>query len=96
VAGTLAVLDKPAETPGNRLYNLGAARSEDIMTVIALFGEDARPQGRDRAQAVRSLRHAGDRRRDLRHHAGFRLDAQSPGEEGIPLFVDWFKDYNRL
>src|SRR5262245_44783160 len=30
VAGTLAVLDKPAAAAGHRLYNLGAAHSEDI------------------------------------------------------------------
>src|SRR5205814_163390 len=34
VAGTVAVLDKPPEAPGHRVYNLGAARSEDILDVI--------------------------------------------------------------
>src|SRR3954469_22044005 len=46
VAGTLAALDKPAEAPSHRLYNLAAARSEDILDVIKLFekafGREAR------------------------------------------------------
>jgi len=46
VAGTVAILDKPAEQPGNRIYNLAAARSEDILDVIKLFekafGKEAR------------------------------------------------------
>src|SRR5262249_62192091 len=37
VAGTLLVLDKPPAEPGHRLYNLGAARSEDILHVIKLL-----------------------------------------------------------
>ena len=40
------MLDKPAEAPGHRLYNLAAARSEDILDVIKLFekafGKEAR------------------------------------------------------
>src|SRR5260370_39707787 len=44
VAGTLAVLDKPAEAPGNRLYNLGSARSEDIMAGVPLFGKAPGPK----------------------------------------------------
>ena len=28
--------------------------------------------------------------------AGFRLAAQVTVEEGVPKFVEWFKEYNRL
>ena len=46
VTGTIAVLDKPPEAAGHRLYNLGASRSEDIVHVVSLFekalGREAR------------------------------------------------------
>src|SRR5258708_17135244 len=37
VARTIAVLHKPAEAAGHRVYNLGAAKSADIVAVIGLF-----------------------------------------------------------
>ena len=96
VAGTLAVLDRPAAEPGHRLYNLGAARSEDILHVIELFeqaigkkakielkpGEPGDPQetAADITETVRD----------------FGWTPKVPVEEGIPKFVDWFKAYNRL
>ncbi len=44
----------------------------------------AGPRGQGRAPAGRSVRHAGDGCRHLRHHPRFRLDAQGPGGRGHP------------
>ncbi len=96
VSGTLAILDKPPPEPGHRVYNLGAAHSEDIMKVIALFEKSlGRP-------AVIELRPGEPG--DMQETAADLSDTQrdfgwAPKvtvEQGIPLFVDWFKAYNRL
>lgn len=96
VAGTLAVLDNPSEAPGHRLYNLAASRSEDILDVIKLFekafdkeaqielkpGEPADMQetSADITAATRD----------------FGWTPKVSVQEGVPRFVEWFKDYNRL
>jgi UDP-glucuronate 4-epimerase len=96
VAGTLAVLDKPAGTAGHRLYNLGASRSEDIMAVIALFekalGRAATVELRpgDPFDMQETAADISDTVRD------FGWTPKVSVEEGIPKFVDWFKSYNRL
>lgn len=96
VAGTLAVLDKPAEAACHRIYNLGAARSEDITAVVALFEKalgckaqvelkpgdpfDMQETAADIAATTRD----------------FGWTPKISVEEGIPRFVEWFKMYNRL
>jgi UDP-glucuronate 4-epimerase len=95
-AGTLAVLDKPATAPSHRVYNLGAARSEDIVQVIALF---EKALGK---KAIVELRpgEPGDMQETAADIADTTRDfGWTPNvavEQGIPLFVDWFKAYNRL
>ncbi len=96
VSGTLAALDKPPEAAGHRLYNLAAARCEEIVDVIALF---EKALGR---KAVIELKpgEPGDMQetaadiestvRDLGWSPKVTVD------RGIPLFVEWFKAYNRL
>ena len=96
VAGTLAALDKPAAAPGHRLYNLGAARSEDIMTVIGLFeqalGRKAEIELKpgDPFDMQETAADISDATRDL------GWTPKVPVEEGVPKFVEWFKTYNRL
>jgi UDP-glucuronate 4-epimerase len=96
VAGTLAVLDKPAETPSHRLYNLGAARSEDIVHVIALFekalGREAKIELKpgDPFDMQETAADIADTTRD------FGWTPKVTVEEGVPKFVEWFKSYNRL
>ena len=96
VAGTLAVLDRPAAEPGHRLYNLGAARSEDILHVIELFeaaiGKKAKIELRpgEPGDPQETAADIADTVRD------FGWTPKVPVEEGIPKFVDWFKAYNRL
>jgi len=94
VAGTLAVLDKPAAEAGHRLYNLGASRSEDILHVIELFEKaigkkakiDLKPgEPGDMQETSADI---SDTMRD------FAWKPKVAVEEGIPKFVDWFKRYN--
>ena len=96
VAGTLAVLDRPADQPAHRLYNLAAAHSENVRNFIAQFekalGKPARidlklgPLG-DMAETSADVT---DTMRDFEWQPKVRV------EEGVPKFVEWFKCYNRL
>ena len=94
-AGTLAVLDKPSDA-GHRVYNLGAARSEDIVHVISLF---EKALGRT-AQVELRPGEPGDMQETAADIAATTQDfgwtPKVTVEEGIPKFVDWFKSYNRL
>ena len=96
VAGTVAVLDKPPETPVHRLYNLGAADSEDVVYVIKLFekalGREARVELKpgDPFDMQETAADITDTTRD------FGWKPKVPVEEGIPKFVEWFKSYHRL
>jgi len=95
-AGTLAALDRPPATAGHRLYNLGGSRSEEILDVIALF---EKALGR---KAVIELKpgEPGDMPETAADiDATTRDFGWTPKvtiDRGIPLFVDWFKQYNRL
>ena len=95
-AGTIAVLDRPAEGSGHRLYNIGASRSEDILRVIGLFeaaiGKKAKIELRP-GEADDVLETAADIAETTRD---FGWKPEVAVEEGIPKFVDWFKSYNRL
>ena len=96
VAGTLAVLDKPAAEPGHRLYNIGAARSEDILSVISLFekefGKEAKIelQPGEPGDMLETAADIADTTRD------FGWKPKVTVEQGIPKFVEWFKNYNGL
>ena len=96
VAGTLAALDKPAESPSHRLYNLAAARSEDILDVIKLFetafGKEAKIELKpgEPADMQETSADISDTVRD------FGWEPKVSVEEGVPKFVEWFKTYNRL
>jgi UDP-glucuronate 4-epimerase len=96
VAGTIAVLDKPPATAAHRLYNLGAAGSEDIVHVVRLFekalGRQARVELKpgDPFDMPATAADISDTTRD------FGWTPKVAVEEGIPKFVDWFKSYNRL
>jgi UDP-glucuronate 4-epimerase len=96
VAGTLAVLDRPAGQAGHRLYNLAAAHSEDVRNFIALlekaFGKPARielkpgPPG-DMSETSADIT---DTMRDFDWQPKVRV------EEGVPKFVEWFKAHDCL
>jgi len=96
VAGTLAVLDRPAEQPGHRVYNLAAAHSEKVRDFIGqlekAFGKTARielepgPPG-DMAETAADIT---ETTRDFDWQPKVRV------EEGVPIFVDWFRSYYHL
>ena len=96
VAGTVAILDKPAEQPGHRMYNLAAARSEDILDVIKLFekafGKEARIELKpgEPADMQETSADISEAVRD------FGWQPKVTVAEGVPKFVEWFKEYNRL
>lgn len=96
VAGTLTVLDKPSTAAGHRLYNLGAARSEDIVHVIELFekalGKKAVVELKpgEPGDMLETAADIGAMKRD------FGWAPKVAVEEGIPKFVEWFRSYNRL
>jgi len=96
VSGTLAILDKPAEAPSHRLYNLAASRSEDILDVIKLFekafGREARIELKpgEPADMQETSADITAATRD------FGWEPKVTVEEGVPKFVEWFKEYNRL
>ncbi|MBS0527417.1 MAG: GDP-mannose 4,6-dehydratase [Proteobacteria bacterium] len=96
VAGTLAALDKPTEAPSHRLYNLAASRSEDIRDVIKLFekafGKEARIELKpgEPADMQETSADISEAVRD------FDWQPKVTVEEGVPKFVQWFKEYNRL
>lgn len=96
VAGTVAILDKPAETAGHRLYNLGASHSEDIRHVVSLFEKALDRKARielkpgDPFDVQETAADISDTTRD------FGWVPEVSVREGIPRFVDWFKTYNRL
>ena len=96
VAGTLAALDRPPATAGHRLYNLGGSRSEEILDVIALF---EKALGR-KAVIERKPGEPGDMPETAADidatTRDFGWTPKVSVEQGIPLFVDWFKEYNRL
>jgi UDP-glucuronate 4-epimerase len=95
-AGTLAVLDRPPAEPAHRIYNLGAAQSEDVVRVIGLLeqalGRAAKVELKRGEPGILPATAAdiADTTRD------FGWMPKVTVEQGIPLFVDWFKSYNRL
>ncbi len=94
--GTIAALDHVPAEAAHRLYNLGATRSVDIRYVVSLF-EKALGKA---ANIELKPGEAGDMRETAADIAATTRDlGWSPRvtvEEGIPLFVDWFRSYNRL
>ena len=93
VGGTLAILDQPTKDPSHRVFNLGAQQSEDIKRVVSLFekalGKTARIELKpgipgDMQETVADI---DDTVR------AFNWTPRIGIEQGIPLFVDWFKEY---
>lgn len=106
IAGVIASLDHPpaddgAEKAGgsvkpHALYNIGNHRSEPLMKVIGLL-EDA--CGR-KAELEMLPMQPGDVHKTYADIAAIRRDLgyepKTSIEEGIPAFVRWFRDYQRV
>jgi len=97
VPGVLAALDRPPEGADgvpHRLYNLGNHRAEKLLKFIAVLESAC---GREAAKEFVAMQ-PGDMeatyadiepaRRDLGFDPGTRI------EEGLPLFVSWYRSYH--
>ena len=98
VAGVLAALDRPPlpqdVSPPHRIYNIGNNRSEALLHFIGVIEQAV---GR-KAELKMAPMQPGDvketyadieaARRDLGFEPAIGLD------EGIPLFVQWYRDYH--
>ena len=97
VLGTLAALDAPpaaAEEVPHRLYNLGNSRPQPLLKLIEVLEEAtgrtakktfAPMQPGDVAETFADIDAA---QRDL------SFNPSTPIEEGMPKFVDWFRQYH--
>lgn len=100
VTGVIACLDKPPEVvPGEapaRIFNIGNTRSEDLMDFVRII---EREMGR-KADIEMLPMQAGDVEQtyadvtETTEAVGYRPTTTI--EEGIPLFVAWFKQYYRI
>jgi UDP-glucuronate 4-epimerase len=106
VAGIVAALDNPPIDDGfekaggskapHRLYNIGNNKSEELTRMIAILEEAC---GRKVKRNMMSMQ-AGDVRdtyadisaiqRDLEFEPSTKID------QGIPIFVDWFRTYHEI
>ena len=97
VKGVLACLDRPPDdTPPHRLYNLGNHRSEPLMRFIAQIEQALQLK----AEIVFEDMQPGDVKETYADIEASRTDLDfEPStaiDEGIPRFVDWFRDYHEL
>jgi UDP-glucuronate 4-epimerase len=99
VAGVLACLDNPpaknpAGGPAHRIYNLGNNRAEPLMRMIRLI--EAATQRR--AEIQYAPMQPGDVRATYADieasRRDFGFDPRVRIDEGIPRFVDWYKDFH--
>jgi UDP-glucuronate 4-epimerase len=99
VSGVLAALDRPPAKDGtspHRVYNLGNHRSEELRRLVSLIEqavgraaivELAPMQPGDVAETFADI---DSTTRDLGYVPTTSID------EGVPRFVEWYRDYHRL
>ncbi len=106
VAGVLACIDRPPPDDGKEkaggsvsphaIYNLGNSRSEELMTMVRLLEQAT---GRT-AQLHFQPMQPGDVRDTFADITATRRDhgfePSTRIEEGIPRFVQWFRDYHKI
>jgi UDP-glucuronate 4-epimerase len=100
VAGVLAALETQPEAEGDapphRIYNLGNHRSEDLMHFIALI---ERACGREAVKEFTGMQ-AGDVKETYADIEAARSDLgfepKTTIEDGIPRFVEWFREYHGM
>ena len=106
VAGVLAALDRPPADDGqakpggstapHTLYNIGNSRSEELGRVIGLLEQATGrtavldPQPMQLGEVSETFADLGAIKRDL----GFK--PLTSIDEGIPRFVDWYRDYHEV
>ena len=106
VRGVVACLDSPplddgsvkagGSTAPHALYNIGNNRSEELMRVVALL-EDATGH---KALLDHRPMHAGDVKDTFADVSAIQRDhgfqPSTAIDEGIPKFVDWYREYHRI
>jgi UDP-glucuronate 4-epimerase len=106
VAGVVACVDSPPRDDGSTkaggssqphaLYNIGNNRSEDLLRVIALLEEETGRKARINALPMQP----GDVSEtfadisEIQNDLGFQ--PATTIEEGVPRFVQWYRDYHRV
>jgi UDP-glucuronate 4-epimerase len=97
VEGVVRVLDtKPAGEPPYKLYNIGNQNPVELLDFIAVLEECLGKKAQRRLLPMQ----AGDVPatfadvEDLMRDVGFRPD--TPIEEGIRRFTDWYREYYRV
>jgi UDP-glucuronate 4-epimerase len=106
VRGVVACLDHPPADDGatkaggssapHALYNIGNSRSEDLMRVVQLLEEAtgkkalADPQPMQIGDVKETFADISAIERDLGFHPATSID------QGVPRFVDWYRDYHQL
>jgi UDP-glucuronate 4-epimerase len=99
VAGVLAALDRPPALGGDAphaLYNLGNHRPVELRRFVAVLEEalgmtaEIRLAPLPPGDVVRTFADIEASRRDL----GF--EPSTPIEEGLPRFVEWYREYHRV
>ena len=99
VTGVLACLDSPPEAapdsaPAHRVYNLGNNRSEPLMRLIRLIEEATQR----RAEIEYAPMQPGDVRETFADieasRKDFGFEPRVRIDEGIPRFVDWYKEFH--
>jgi UDP-glucuronate 4-epimerase len=99
VAGVLAALEKPPQagtnTPPARLYNLGNSHAENLMDFISVLevalGKKAQVdfQPLQPGDVPETFADIAASTRDLGFHP------KTPISEGIPKFVEWYRNYHK-
>ena len=106
VRGILACLDSPPADDGqvkaggstspHALYNIGNSRSEDLMRVVELL---ERETGRKALLDPKPMQ-IGDVRETFADISAIQRDhgfePSTSIDEGVPRFVDWYRDYHGL
>ncbi len=97
VSGVIACLDRPPDgAVPHRLYNLGNSRSEALLDFVAVI---ERTLGR-RADIERMPMDPGDVKETYADIAAAERDLgfrpRTSIDEGLPRFLAWFRDYQRV
>ncbi len=97
VAGVLASLDNiPDDSPPHRIYNLGNHKSEPLMRFINVIEQALQLK----AEIILEPMQPGDVKETYadieasRNDLGF--EPATTIDDGIPRFVDWYRDYHKL
>ncbi|MDJ0610347.1 MAG: NAD-dependent epimerase/dehydratase family protein [Kiloniellales bacterium] len=98
VAGVLAALDRPparqGDHPPHRVYNLGNHRSEELLRFIEVI---ERACNRKAVKEMAPMQ-AGDVQETYADIAASRrdlgFDPETAIDEGIPRFVQWYREYH--